>query len=68
MKFASYFFCMVGGLFAIFGGVYLLGLEAASGSDNLFTAIAHGIGFYCVGKGIFMIAILFKPATQHINP
>jgi hypothetical protein len=26
----------------------------------LFEAIAHGIGWYCIGKGLFMIAIPFQ--------
>ena len=56
---ASRFFCIIGGVIAIYGGISLAGLRAAS-ENNLFAAIANGIGWYCIGKGVFMIAIAFQ--------
>lgn len=46
---------VIAGAVAIFGGVTLLGLKAA-GENSLIEALAHGIGIYCIGKGLFMIA------------
>lgn len=45
----------IGGAVAIFGGVKLLALKAA-GENSMIEAIAHGLGIYCIGKGLFMIA------------
>lgn len=56
---SSRFFCIVGGVVAIGGGISLAGLRAAS-ENNLLAAIANGIGWYCIGKGIFMIAMAFQ--------
>lgn len=55
----SRFFCVIGGVVAIFGGIGLATLQAA-GANSLAEAIANGIGWYCIGKGIFMIAIPFQ--------
>lgn len=52
-------FCVFGGLFAIFGGFQLAFLHSAS-ENNILQAIANGIGWYCIGKGIFMISLPFK--------
>jgi len=49
-------FCILGGAIAIIGGLRLVGLKA-QGENNMLEAIANGIGYYCLGKGIFMIAI-----------
>ena len=51
--------CVLGGIVAIGGGLSLVTLKAAS-ENNLFEAIAHGIGWYCIGKGLFMVAIPFQ--------
>lgn len=51
----SLFFCIIGGIFCIFGGFSLIGLKAA-GENSMIQGIANGIGWYCLGKGIFMIA------------
>ena len=56
---ASRFFCVIGGIAAIFGGISLAFLKAA-GENSLPEAIANGIGWYCIGKGIFMIASPFQ--------
>lgn len=49
-------FCIFGGVVAIFGGIGLAGLTAR-GENSMMEAIANGIGYYCIGKGIFMIAM-----------
>jgi len=61
-------FCIIGGVFAIFGGLSLAGLEAR-GDNSMLEAIANGMGYYFIGKGIFMIAITlnFREALQHIR-
>jgi hypothetical protein len=59
---------IIGGCVAIFGGVTLLGLKAA-GQNSLIEAIAHGIGIYCIGKGLFMISAIvnFKTAVEFLT-
>lgn len=52
---ASLLFCILGGILCIFGGFSLIGLKAAS-ENSMIQSIANGIGWYCLGKGIFMIA------------
>lgn len=56
---ASRFFCIVGGLVAIGGGLSLVGLKAAS-ENNMLQSIANGMGWYFIGKGLFMMAIPFQ--------
>lgn len=55
----SRFFCILGGIAALIGGLNLALLKAA-GDNSLPEAIANGIGWYCIGKGIFMIASPFQ--------
>lgn len=55
----SRFFCIVGGLLAIWGGLNLVCLRAAA-EDSIIQSIANYIGWYCLGKGIFMIAVSFQ--------
>lgn len=49
-------FCLFGGVLAFLGGMQLAGLKA-EGANSLLEAIANGLGLYCMGKGVFMIAI-----------
>lgn len=49
--------------FCIYGGVYLLGSHAAS-QDSYLELIAHGLGYYMIGKGIFVGAALVAKALQ----
>jgi hypothetical protein len=56
--FATRSLCIAGGMIALFGGLNLLFLKAA-GENSLTEAIAHGIGWYFVGKGIFMMSAPF---------
>ncbi len=55
----SLVFCVIGAVVSIGGGLSLIGLRAASDS-NLLQGIANGIGWYCLGKGIFMLAVPFQ--------
>jgi len=50
--------CVVGGLVAIVAGCKLAMLEAAS-ENSLVSATANGLGWYCIGRGIFMIGAPF---------
>jgi hypothetical protein len=40
-------------LACIGGGLYLLNIQSAA-ENNIFEAIAHGIGIYCIGKGLYV--------------
>ncbi len=52
---ASRVFGVIGGLISTIGGIYLL-LTKAAGENSLIEVIAHGIGIYCLGRGLFMIS------------
>jgi hypothetical protein len=56
---ASRWFAIIGGVVAIFGGISLVGLKAA-GANSMMESIANGIGWYCIGKGIFMMSTPFQ--------
>ena len=45
--------------FCGFAGVYLLSVQAAA-PDSILETIAHGLGIYMIGKGIFVGALLWK--------
>jgi hypothetical protein len=47
-------------LIAIGAGLYMLTLESAAEGTTIFEAMAHGIGAYFVGKGLFMGASLWQ--------
>jgi len=55
---ASALFCALGGVVSIGAGIYLASLNAETG-NSLIEAIANGIGWYCIGKGLFMLASTF---------
>ena len=50
---------ILGGLVAVIAGIVLLRLKAA-GENSLIEAMAHGFGVYCLGKGLFMVAIMLN--------
>ena len=57
---------LVAGAFCVYAGVYLLRSHAAA-SDSYLELIAHGLGWYMIGKGIFVAAALGlrgMPPTQ----
>lgn len=58
-KSKSFIFSIIGGAVSIFGGITLATLKA-QGDASLLEALANGIGFYCIGKGIYMIAMVFQ--------
>ena len=49
-------FSILGGVVAIFAGLSLATLRAQD-SDSMIESIANGMGYYFIGKGIFMIAM-----------
>jgi len=57
---------IIGGGVAILGGTTLLGLKAA-GENSMIEAIAHGLGIYCIGKGLFMIAAVGNSGRLSIS-
>ena len=52
-------FCIISGGIAIGSGVNLVMLKAV-GENSMIEAIAHGMGFYFMGKGLFMMSIPFQ--------
>ena len=46
---------IISGLISIFSGIYLAGTRAA-GSNSLMETLIIGIGWYCIARGIYMIA------------
>lgn len=42
---------IIGGLLSIAGGLWLLAAKA-EGDRSLLELMAHGVGFYCIGRGI----------------
>jgi hypothetical protein len=63
----SRFFCGLGGLVAIFAGLSLAFVKAA-GENSMLQLIANGMGWYFVGKGLFMMGAAFqlKGAVNHL--
>lgn len=55
-------FAIVGSFVCIAGGLYLLYIRSADSMINGYFAggipeqMGHGIGAYCVGRGLFMLA------------
>lgn len=49
------FLGFLAGLVCIGAGVYLLTLRARA-SDSLIQALANGVGVYCIGRGLGLIA------------
>lgn len=45
-------------------GVYMLTIESASADPTVFEAMAHGIGVYFIGKGVFVWAMLTVALKQ----
>jgi hypothetical protein len=45
---------VIAGLICAGAGVYLLQWESAGSEANWFEAVAHGMGIYFIGKGIFV--------------
>jgi hypothetical protein len=54
----SKFFCILSGIIAIFAGVSLASVNAVS-QNSLVSAIANGMGWYFISKGMYMIASLY---------
>ena len=50
---------VLAGLFCAGAGVYLLSFSSSGEEANWFETMAHGIGIYFIGKGIFVAAVLW---------
>jgi hypothetical protein len=68
---ASAWMSLLGGAACIFGGIILLAFES-SGSHgysltghNVFETITHGIGLYCIGKGLLVMASNYRLGRVH---
>lgn len=63
----SLVFCILGGIVCIGAGIYLASLNSV-GSNSMFEAIANGMGWYCIGKGLFIAASPFqlRGAAYHL--
>lgn len=53
----------VSGLFCVAGGLYLLTSQAV-GQDSYIELIAHGMGLYFIGKGLFVWLSLAQQRDQ----
>ena len=62
----SKIFAIIAGIICIIGGISLAGLKA-QGSNSMLQSIANGMGFYFVGKGTYMIAMVFQFRTAVAN-
>jgi hypothetical protein len=60
-------FAVIGGVICIFGGLSLVGLKA-QGANSMIESIANGMGYYFIGKGMYMIAMVmqFRTAIQKL--
>lgn len=60
-------FAIIGGVICIFGGLSLVGLKA-QGANSMIESIANGMGYYFIGKGMYMIAMVmqFRTAIQKL--
>jgi hypothetical protein len=60
-------FAVIGGGVCIFGGLTLVGLKA-QGANSMIESIANGMGYYFIGKGMYMIAMVmqFRTAVQKL--
>jgi ethanolamine utilization microcompartment shell protein EutL len=63
---ASKIFAIIGGVICIIGGISLAGLKA-QGTNSMLESIANGMGFYFVGKGTYMIAMVFQLRSAIAN-
>jgi hypothetical protein len=43
-------------LISVGAGLYLLGSESASAETTVFDALMHGIGAYCIARGVWMLS------------
>jgi hypothetical protein len=54
---------VIGGIVCIIAGLYLLGSQTQDASSYLQT-IAHGIGIYFVGKGLYVLQSVVRNSDQ----
>lgn len=59
-------FKIIAGAVSIGAGLYLAG-TTAQGSNSMLQVLANGIGWYCIGRGIFMIASSGTPLVSIIS-
>ena len=68
MRALAALFGIGGGGACIVGGFWLLNIQAAS-QNSLMEGIAHGIGIYCMGKGVAIWGgvILASTSTERLH-
>lgn len=64
----GWIFGILSSLFCIGGGIYLLNIQSASQSYTVFEAMAHGIGIYCIGKGLYVGPSLIAQGKASMTP
>jgi hypothetical protein len=68
---ASAWLTVVGGVVCIAGGIILLVFESAGShgysltGHNVFETVAHGVGLYCMGKGLLAMASNYRIGSVH---
>jgi hypothetical protein len=62
---------ILAGVACMVGGVILLMFESAGshgysiGGHNVFETATHGLGLYCIGKGLFVILSIYRQEQIH---
>ena len=64
----GWIFGILSSLFCIGGGIYLLNIQSASQNYTVFEAMAHGIGIYCIGKGLYVGPSLIAQGKAAMAP
>jgi hypothetical protein len=59
---------IIGGIICIIAGIYLAQIRSVGGT-SVMEAIGNGIGWYCIGKGLFLIsnAVQLSP-LKYLKP
>jgi len=55
---------LISGAICVIAGIYLLGVEAA-GQNSMLEYIAHGMGIYFIGKGVYTGTSVSISADTH---
>jgi hypothetical protein len=64
MKGISFGIGIIAALVSIGAGVYLLTSQSAAAESTVFDVLMHGIGAYCVARGVWMLALVVNPKEQ----
>jgi hypothetical protein len=60
-------FALLSAAFCVLAGIVLLDIKPVQ-ENNMFGAIAHGLGLYCIGKGLYCLADLWRDGGGQARP